>query len=74
MYIDSLTVKNTQWPQVTDEIIENLFYLVHIRALGSLYQNKHRQCTRILLDHDFINIKGNHNMIQPNRVIFREYI
>jgi len=47
MYIRSLTVHNTQWPQVTDEIIEKLFYFVHIRALGSLYQNKHRQCVRI---------------------------
>jgi len=65
MHIRSLTVQNTQWPGVIAEIIENLFYLLHIHALGIQYQNKHRQCTRILLSHHFINNKPNPNVFKP---------
>ena len=40
-------------------------YLVHILALKSLYRINTVKCTRILLNHNFINILLNSNMFQP---------
>jgi len=46
-------------------------YLVHIRALVSIYQINADKCTHILLNHHFINSIPNSNMFQTLKYLLQ---